>query len=266
MTYYSQHGEDIILDEMLKNQKNGFFVEVGCIDGRKFSNTLVFEERGWKGICVEAHDGYIALLKENRPNSVICHCAAGEADEDATFYANARGSLSTLDKTKEKEWIKGYKDYFSGFEEQKVSKVRLSSLFHQLGVVEIDVLSLDIEGYEIEALKGLDLTKHKPKILVVESDSLCHEAKLDFILIGSGYHKVINFGGNIFYVTDLAIFQRIEGKVLKGTIIHTQHPLDSTGENSIPVEIEIARPSTNIAKTSILFFYNFLIKVGILKL
>ena len=266
MTYYSQHGEDIILDEMLKNQKNGFFVEVGCIDGRKFSNTLTFEERGWKGICVEAHDGYIALLKENRPNSVICHCAAGEADEDATFYANARGSLSTLDKTKEKEWKKNYKGYFSGFEVQKVSKVRLSSLFDQLDVAEIDILSLDIEGYEIEALKGLDLAKHKPKILVVESDSLCHEAKLDFILTSSGYHKVISFWGNIFYVTDLASFQSIEGKVLKGTIIHTQHPLDSTGENSIPVEIKIAKLSPNVAKMSILFFYNVLIKVGILKL
>jgi FkbM family methyltransferase len=266
MTYYSQHGEDLILDEMLKNQKSGFFVEVGCIDGRKFSNTLAFEERGWKGICVEAHDGYIQALTENRPNSVVCHCAAGEADEDTVFYANARGSLSTLDKTKEKEWKKGYKDYFSGFEEQKVSKVRLSTLFNQLGVTDIDILSLDIEGYEIEALKGLDLTKHKPKILVVESDNLRHEAKLDFILIGSGYHKVINFGGNIFYVTDLASFQKIKGKVLKGTIIHTQHPLDNTGEKSIPVEIQLAKLSTNVAKMSMLFFYSFLIKVGILKL
>ncbi|MDG4476031.1 FkbM family methyltransferase [Thiovibrio frasassiensis] len=266
MTYYSQHGEDIILGEMLKDYQVGFFVEVGCIDGKRFSNTLTFEEKGWKGICVEAHAGYIDLLKINRPNSVICHHAAGEIDEDTVFYANARGSLSTLDKTKEKEWKKGYNEYFSGFEEQKVNKVRLSSLFDRLGITKIDLLSLDIEGYEIEALKGLDLSRHRPAIMVIETDGLCHEAKLDFILISSGYHKAMKFGGNIFYVTDIALSQHIAGKVLKGVITHTQHPLDGTGEHCIPVEIKVSELGTNIIAACVLFLCKFLINIGLFRI
>ena len=78
VNYYSQHGEDFLLDRLLSDKKRGFFVEVGCIDGRRFSNTLIFEERGWRGLCVEAHTGYIELLRQNRPNSIVCHCAAGE--------------------------------------------------------------------------------------------------------------------------------------------------------------------------------------------
>jgi len=53
--YYSQHGEDFILDLIFDHKKSGFFVEVGCIDGLRFSNTLFFEKLGWKGICIEAH-------------------------------------------------------------------------------------------------------------------------------------------------------------------------------------------------------------------
>ena len=109
-SYYSQHGEDFLLSRYFTGHE-GFFVEIGCIDGKRFSNTYHFELKGWKGICVEAHQDYIALLRTNRPKSAIIHCAVGEADEDqAVFFANARGSLSSLDPTKEesrrsKDWI-----------------------------------------------------------------------------------------------------------------------------------------------------------------
>jgi hypothetical protein len=100
--FYSQNGEDFILNELLGNKKSGFFVEVGCIDGRRFSNTLLFEQMGWQGLCVEAHADYIEILERNRPNSIIYHGAVGEKDEpNVIFYANSRGSLSTLDRSKE---------------------------------------------------------------------------------------------------------------------------------------------------------------------
>lgn len=236
--YYSQHGEDALLDMVFGDQKEGFFVEVGCIDGRRFSNTLTFEERGWKGMCVEAHAGYIALLKKNRPSSIICHCAAGEADEDAIFYANARGSLSTLDKTSEARWRRDFAPYFSGFEEQKVKKVRLSTLLDAYDVGEVDILSLDIEGYEVEALKGLDLTRHRPKVMVIESDSPLHEAQLDELILPHGYENFMKLFGNLFYVRDKELGKRLAEKKQEVQLIHTQHPLDSGGDISIAATID----------------------------
>ena len=200
--YYSQHGEDALLDLIFGGQKNGFFVEVGCIDGRRFSNTLTFEERGWHGLCVEAHAGYIEMLEKNRPNSIVCHCAAGETDGDAIFYANARGSLSSLDKTTEERWKRDYSEYFSGFEEQSVKKVRLSTLLDENHIEEIDILSLDIEGYEVEAMKGMDLNRHRPRVMVIESDSDEQERLLDQTILPHGYAKSIRFHGNLFYVRD----------------------------------------------------------------
>lgn len=171
--YYSQHGEDFILDQIFKDKKDGFYVEVGCIDGRRFSNTLFFEEKGWGGINIEAHPDYIASLKENRPNSEVVHAAVGDHEQESvTFYTNRRGSLSTLDKQQEKIAFRDHGKYFEGFSETKVPMRTLTSIFEDLGVSEIDILSLDIEGGEKDALNGLDFNKYKPKVLVIEFGSI----------------------------------------------------------------------------------------------
>jgi len=230
--FYSQHGEDFLLNEIFKNKQNGFFVEVGCIDGRRFSNSLTFEEKGWKGLCVEAHNDYIDLLKKNRPHSIICHCAASDHDEDnVTFYANKRGSLSTLDKTMENTFKDKYGEYFSGFDEQTVNIRRLDTLFKENNVTNIDFMSLDIEGHELEALKGLNFNKYKPTVIVVESDSQKHEQALDNLLLNNGYCKGTRLNQNIFYITDQSLSNNIANKQFNVELIHTRHPVDK-GEDA----------------------------------
>ena len=218
---------------------------------------MSFEERGWKGMCVEAHAGYIELLKKNRPNSIVCHCAAGEADEDAIFYANARGSLSSLDKTSEARWQRDYAPYFSGFEEQQVKKVRLSTLLDTYQISEIDILSLDIEGYEVEAMKGLDLSRHRPKVMVIESDSPQHEAQLDKLILPHGYEKSMKLFGNLFYVRDKELGKKLVGKKQVVQLIHTQHPLDSGGDKPSTVTID-----TTLATESLTVFDKLKSKVA----
>lgn len=238
INYYSQHGEDVLLHEMFKNKQEGFFVEVGCIDGRRFSNTLLFEKQGWKGICIEAHNDFIPLLRQNRPNSVVCHCAVGEADEnDVPFYANARGSLSTLDRSMESQFKKTHTEYFTGFEVQQVKKCRLDSVFKENKVRQIDILSLDIEGYEVMALKGLDLNVYQPKIMVVETDMGKQEAELDNLILPFGYSKLLRLAGNVFYFLDSKLFENIREKSFEVKLLHTEHPIDRNGDALVDVSI-----------------------------
>jgi FkbM family methyltransferase len=241
-TFYSQNGEDVVLDEIFKGKKEGFFVEVGCIDGRLFSTTLTFEERGWKGLCIEAHSGYIDLLTNNRPNSVVVHCAVGEQDEDETvFWANSRGSLSTLDGTQEEHFRTAYPKYFTGFEKQAVKKRRLDTIFNEYGVKHVDILSIDIEGYEIEALRGMDFAKIRPPVLVVESEGEDHGLRMDEILLNHGYHRSLRTGSSVFYLTDKTLARRLAKKRFHATLLHTQHPLDHTGEKRVQVEVNSHR-------------------------
>lgn len=248
--YYSQHGEDFLLDKIFEHKEEGFFVEVGCIDGKKFSNTLAFEEMGWKGMCVEAHAGFIELLEKNRPGSIICHCAAAERDEeDVTFYANARGSLSTLDKTQEQRWQKEFNSYFSGFQEQKVPMRRLDTLLKAFNIREIDFISIDVEGYEVEVLKGIDLNKFRPRVFVIESDTGEHKKHTEAILLPAGYHEIGRLSENIFYSYDKTLSKKIDNKLFKNvTLIHTEHPLDNTGDLEVTVDIDMRKKNYILEK------------------
>lgn len=200
--FYGQHGEDFLLDKIFGGKKNGFYVEIGCLDGIEFSNTYYFENIGWKGICVEAHKDFIQELRKNRPHAEIVHCAVGEKDiEQVTFYANKIGSLSTLDKKEEERWEKNYKEFFTGFEEQQVKMKTLTTIFDELGSPSIDFVSLDIEGYEVKALSGLDLNKYKPRVFVIEYKDEDHKKGLEDILLPAGYNYLGTIGCNLFYST-----------------------------------------------------------------
>lgn len=233
-TYYSQNGEDCLLHALFADQTDGFFVEVGCIDGRRFSNTLAFEERGWHGICIEAHGDYIELLRANRPGSTVIHCAVGASDRDEVpFYANNRGSLSTLDSTKEEEFRRRYSRFFNGFNVQRVAMRRLDTLFRQCGVTRLDLLSIDTEGTEAEVLRGLDLPRWRPRVLVIEADTPRDEELLDAILLPAGYHKSVRFAGNLFYLLEAGMVESVRRFTFSGTLRHTRHPLDEGGDREV---------------------------------
>jgi FkbM family methyltransferase len=238
-TYYSQGGEDFLLSKLFPQKTDGFFVEVGCIDGRRFSNTLYFENRGWKGLCVEAHADYIPLLRKNRPGSTIVHAAVGDRDAvDTEFFANSRGSLSTLDRTKEKEFAAGYGEFFTGFQVQKVPMLTLTSIFRNNGVQDIDILSLDIEGYEVEALKGLDLRVYRPKVFVIESEGLEHRKEIEDILFPHGYYFIASLEQNLFYSVDREDRKAIGNRIFRGiTIIHSGHPVDNAGDKELKIDV-----------------------------
>lgn len=240
--YYSQHGEDVLLDRIFEGQPSGFFVEVGCIDGVRFSNTLTFEERGWQGLCIEAHLDYIEQLRRNRPGSIVEHCAAGEADQDSvTFYANFRGSLSSLDKSQE-ERFKRFGKYFGGFVEQKVAKRRLDTVLAQHGVERVDLLSLDIEGYEVEAMRGLDLRRHRPRVMVIEVDGQSQEDTLDALILPYGYTKSVHLGPNLFYLAESSLAAPIRDRVFHAEVIDSPNALDGSARVRRRVTIDTRPP------------------------
>jgi FkbM family methyltransferase len=236
VNFYSQHGEDVLLDILFADKRSeGFFVEIGCIDGKRFSNTLTFEERGWKGLCIEAHPGYIDLLTKNRPNSKICHYAVGESDaEEVVFYANSRGSLSTLDQGKEEYFRELYGKWFTGFEPHHVKMRRIDTLLEENDVGDIDIMSLDVEGYEINALKGMSFERWKPKVFLIEADNREDEEQIDAILLPRGYKKIYRLSQNLFYSL-IDIPSHFKKKTITANITHLKHPLDEGGDTSVAI-------------------------------
>ena len=225
--YYGQRGDDFLLWLPFLEQKTpGYFVEVGALDGRRFSNTYSFEEQGWTGICVEAHPDYIDIIKKNRPNSKVVFAAAGDENTTVTFYTNNRGSLSTLDPSQE-EQFKAYGAYFTGFIEREVPMMTLSCILDDEQAPEIiDILSIDVEGAEMRVLQGMDWARYTVQVVVIEAGNTEVEAQLDSFFAQHDYHKARNYFGNIFYCKNEAIARIIGATAVNCTVTQTPHPLD----------------------------------------
>jgi FkbM family methyltransferase len=248
--YYSQNGEDCVLWALFDDRTTpSFFVEVGALDGTRFSNTYSFEQAGWRGICVEAHPDYIDLLKKNRPKSLIVHAAVFDEDRDSvTFYANSRGSLSTLDPTLEEEFRK-YGHYFTGWELRNVPMRTLTAILAEAGVPSsIDILSIDIEGTEMAALRGLDLDKYRPRVMVIESRDEPTEKAMDSYLAGAGYTHARKISNNIFYCRDKTDVEIIANAPIASSLTHTPHPCDVPQDF---LQLNEKKPSESLTLSSV---------------
>lgn len=237
--FYSQSGEDALLAALFP-QAEGYFVEVGCIDGKRFSNTYHFELRGWKGLCVEAHTDYIPLLKTNRPGSTVVHAAAGpEQKGSVTFYANRRGSLSTLDPAKEGEFREKYGQWFTGFESQSVPMKPLSKMLDEHPLPRLDFISIDVEGSELDVLRGLDFSRHRPEILVLEADNEPTLQSLVEYLLPRKYRYFGCISHNAFFSEAAFTLPKNLGDLrLSIDLTLSPHPLDSVSEQENRVQVD----------------------------
>lgn len=94
--FYSQHGEDARLLEFFAGQTDGVCVEVGGFDGETFSNTLAFEEAGWRAIVVEPMPHFAEKIRARRPEATLFACAAGATPGEAKLViAHGVEALST---------------------------------------------------------------------------------------------------------------------------------------------------------------------------
>ncbi len=154
----------------------GVFVEAGAHDGYTQSNTYWLERfRGWSGVLIEPLPELARWARRNRPASTVVECALvapeGAGSPVSVRYGNtmsvvvgARGS-----EAEDTAWIsQGLARADLASYEVTVPGRTLSEVLDDLAITHVDLLSLDLEGYELAALKGLDLDRHTPGLLLVE--------------------------------------------------------------------------------------------------
>lgn len=166
--------------EKYLDYRNGFFIEAGANDGYTQSNTYYFEKlRGWQGILIEGIPELYQQCVKERPNSKVFNCALVANDYPEAYvemrYANlmsiVRGALKS-DRGDDKhiqKAIEAHKGVQIKPYNIKVPARTLNSILDECQVSEIDLFSLDVEGFELNVLKGLDLNKYRPKYLLIES-------------------------------------------------------------------------------------------------
>lgn len=192
---YSQHDIDIQLVELFKEIKNGFFIEAGAADGVSQNNTLLIEKSlGWQGLLIEPNKFSFEMCKSHRPSCIVENSALVSFD-----YTNEsiEGDFSS----------RSFEGYMMGGctknhkKDSNADARTLSDILDQHDIKNITFLSIDVEGYEIEALSGIDYSRHSPDYILFEDhEHLGIKYNVDFNLFFSerGYNQLKQFSNDHF--------------------------------------------------------------------
>tara|TARA_B100002051_G_C16703625_1_gene622422 strand:+ start:661 stop:1251 length:591 start_codon:yes stop_codon:yes gene_type:complete len=181
-------GEDLIIEDLTKNIKNGFYVDAGCYHPLHLSNTYLLYKRSWNGINIDISEFSIKLFNYLRPNDVNINSAVSNTEKEISFYYQKKLSqLSTIKKTISNERMQG------NIKEKKIKSLKLNSILNQSKFKnrQIDFLNIDVEGADFEVLKSLDFTIYEPKIICIEiMDKNIFESKIYNFLKDINYKKI----------------------------------------------------------------------------
>ncbi len=165
---YSQEGEDLILSRLFNNKKQGFFIDIGAYHPIKYSNTYRFYLNGWHGINIDAAPGSMKLFNELRPKDINIESAISNENQLLKYYIFNVPALNTLS-----EEVADIKKNLPGYFIKEVITLEAKTINEVLEKnypegQDIDLLTIDIEGYDLRVLRSLDFSKYKPGIILIE--------------------------------------------------------------------------------------------------
>jgi len=153
MKFYSQQGEDKLIFDKYINYRNGFFIELGAMDGVIYSNSLFFEnELNWTGVLIEPTNQFNDLVK-NRPNCYNFNFAISDKIGEIEFIGN--GALGGITETMQDTHRIGWR-LDNEYDVIKVKASPISNLISNLDIKRVDIFSIDVEGGELEVLNTFD--------------------------------------------------------------------------------------------------------------
>ena len=189
---YSQCGEDLIIDRLLKHLdiQKPFYIDIGANDPVIYSNTYLFYKNGAAGICVEPNLALCEKIKLKRPRDITLPIGIGEKVGTRSYFMFNSNALNTFSPEEAKGTErKGFKIV----NKTEIPIKRWDDIIKENNVKKIDFLSLDVEGLDLEILKIIDWNNIRPKIICVETQSFGtsenhrNESPIENLLGAQGY-------------------------------------------------------------------------------
>ena len=202
MTWYGQKETDKHIAKYFDEQSTGTCIEVGVSDGKKGSNTLYFEENGWRAICIDPIPEHVEAAKKIRKEVIEIACGKEEGGQE--FYVFDIGDnniLSSLSGLKpDPKLLISHGHLINKCYTIPVKIKRLDDIIKEMGLSDIDFISIDTEGTELDVLMGLDLEckNYRISMLVVENNH--DEDTYEKYLNKFGWQKIERHFVNDFYV------------------------------------------------------------------
>lgn len=199
MVDYSQYGQALLLDQLITSETPRILVDIGANDGICGSNSRKLLEQGWYGLLVEPLPAVFAELKTNSsalPHVTLAQLACSDRNGTASLRIGKDGELGQMSSLSTDPVIG--ENLAAGTTE--VRTLTLGDLLSAHKIPEdFGVLLIDTEGWDLEVLKGMERTKHRPRIIVTEDFGPTNEAKYS-LLRQHGYRHAGTCESDSFWV------------------------------------------------------------------
>ena len=184
-------GEDLFIQNYFKNKPKGFYVDVGCYHPLQGNNTHLLYKNGWSGINFDINHYSIKLFDFLRKRDLNIHSGISRKKSKLTmYYRKEINMLNTLDEKIAKIHFR------NGYKKKNIQVNTLnffiSKKFKKLN--KIDFINIDVEGYELDALKSLNFSIYKPQLICIEIHNIkkMYDTNYNYLKSNNVYNYLIN--------------------------------------------------------------------------
>ena len=197
---FSQSNEEQILSTIFSNTRKGFYIDVGCHHPRRFSNTALLYKNGWKGINIDASAKNLKLFNIFRKRDKNICALISEKPEKLRYYYFDDSALNGILSFAKVNFLKdlGYKV----ISEEYMVTQRLDDIItnFELPNKRIDLLDIDVEGYDFQVLKSIDLSLFYVRVILIETGDKENEIAKYLLKYNYSFYKKID--RNSFFLKD----------------------------------------------------------------
>jgi len=195
--FYSQYGEDKILNSIFRGKRDGVCVEVGGFDGITGSNSYFFEKLGWRCLVVEPMPDFCSRIRKVRACE-LAETAVSDKDGEAVFYvAQGAETLSTMETAP--DHFARISNEGADVKKTTVKTRKLDEVLRDHRFDRMDFISIDVEGHELAVLNGFSVDKFRPRIILLEDNFSGRDRSITRYLKRYGYVRFKRTGCNDWY-------------------------------------------------------------------
>jgi len=199
--HFGEFAEDVFINRLFKNVNKGFYVDVGCYHPFKGSLTAKLYEKNWHGINIDISKTSIDLFKIVRKKDINLNLAISNFDGETYYYENSpinqQNSLIQKNDNQQKK---------------KIECLKLNSVLIKYNISSFEYLNIDVEGSELDVIKGIDFKRFTPTLVTIENNDLFPE---DYY--NNEVYKILKNNDYIFInkigVTNFFMFKKFANQI-----------------------------------------------------
>jgi FkbM family methyltransferase len=189
---FSLEGTDLIVKSILRDVNLGCFLDIGANHPVFLSNTHLFYQLGWRGVAVDGHHKFSNLWKELRSEDVFLQSIVSDSIKEVIFTIFPDDTMGSIDEETNNRYRARFDE--SSIQNRRVKTTTIYDIWEEHINNEVHLLSIDIEGEELNSLKGANLDVFRPGVIIAEIKNVSLYSpltnKLVEFLTSNGYRLI----------------------------------------------------------------------------